>query len=69
LSEDDVRSVRVPTLLVGGGRSPAVLRRLTDRLEQLLPNAERIEIAGVSHGLQEEDSRAFNAAVLGSSTA
>jgi pimeloyl-ACP methyl ester carboxylesterase len=56
---------RPSTLLVGGERSPAVLHRLTDRLQELLPNAERIEIAGVSHGLQEEDAGSVNEAILG----
>ena len=50
LSDDDVRGVAAPTLLMTGERSPAYLLRLTDRLQQLLPNAERVEITGASHG-------------------
>ena len=65
LSEDDVRGVRAPTLLMTGDRSPAVLLRLTERLEALLPNAERIEIADASHAMQEEKPSAVNAAILG----
>jgi pimeloyl-ACP methyl ester carboxylesterase len=65
LSEDDVRGVRAPTLLMTGDRSPAVLLRLTERLEQLLPNAERIEIVDASHAMQEEKPTAVNAAILG----
>jgi pimeloyl-ACP methyl ester carboxylesterase len=65
LSEDDVRGVRVPTLLMTGDRSPAFLLRLTERLEALLPNAERIEIADASHAMQEEKPSAVNAAILG----
>jgi pimeloyl-ACP methyl ester carboxylesterase len=65
LSEDDVRSVRAPTLLMTGDRSPAVLLRLTERLEALLPNAERIEIVDASHAMQEEKPSAVNAAILG----
>jgi pimeloyl-ACP methyl ester carboxylesterase len=52
LSDDDVRGVAAPTLLMTGERSPAYLLRLTDRLQQLLPNAERVEIAGASHAMQ-----------------
>ena len=65
LSEDDVRGVRVPTLLMTGDRSPAFLLRLTERLEELLPNAERIEIVDASHAMQEEKPSAVNAAILG----
>ena len=65
LSEDDVRGVRVPTLLMTGDRSPALLLRLTERLEELLPNAERIEIVDASHAMQEEQPTAVNAAILG----
>jgi pimeloyl-ACP methyl ester carboxylesterase len=65
LSEDDVRGVRVPTLLMTGDRSPGFLLRLTERLEALLPNAERIEIADASHAMQEEKPSAVNAAILG----
>jgi hypothetical protein len=45
LNGDDVRGVATPTLLMTGERSPAYPLRLTDRLQQLLPNTERAEIA------------------------
>jgi pimeloyl-ACP methyl ester carboxylesterase len=64
LSEDDVRGVRVPTLLMTGDRSPAFLLRLTERLDELLPNAERIEIVDASHAMQEEKPSAVNAAII-----
>jgi non-heme chloroperoxidase len=65
LSDEDVRGVAAPTLLITGERSPAYLLRLTDRLQQLLPNAERVEIAGASHGMTEEEPGAVNEAILG----
>jgi pimeloyl-ACP methyl ester carboxylesterase len=65
LSEDDVRSVKIPTLLMTGERSPAYLPRLTDRLHQLLPDVERVEIAAASHIMSEENPRAVNEAILG----
>jgi pimeloyl-ACP methyl ester carboxylesterase len=60
-----VRSVQVPTLLMTGERSPAVLLRLTDRVQQLLPSAERVEIAPASHAMSEENPDAVNDAILG----
>lgn len=37
-----VMAARVPTLLVTGKRSPRLLNRLTDRLQELLPHTTRI---------------------------
>jgi pimeloyl-ACP methyl ester carboxylesterase len=65
LDEEDVRGIRVPTLLMTGERSPALLLRLTEHLQRLLPNAERVDIAGASHAMQEENPGAVNEAILG----
>jgi pimeloyl-ACP methyl ester carboxylesterase len=65
LSDDAVRSVAVPTLLITGARSPAFLLRLTDRLQQLLPNVERVDIPRASHAMTEENAGATNEAILG----
>ena len=65
LSEADIRRIRIPTLLVTGERSPAILRRtLTDKLESLLQDVERVEIPLASHLMHEENPEAFNRAVL-----
>lgn len=64
LSDDEVRRVQAPTLLMTGAQSPAYLPRLTDRLQQLLPNAERVEIAAASHLMNEENHAAANEAIL-----
>lgn len=64
LAPGDVRGVRVPTLLMCGERSPKVLHRLVDRLGELLPDVERVEIAGASHRMHEEDPAAVNRAIL-----
>ena len=65
LSEEEVRRVVTPTLLMTGEHSPAFPLVLTDRLQQLLPNAERIEIPGASHAMTEENAGAVNEAILG----
>ena len=65
LSKDDVRSVATPTLLMTGERSPAYPLRLTDHLQQLLPNTERVEIAAASHLMHEENAATVNEAILG----
>ncbi len=64
LADDDVRGVEVPTLLLTGERSPAALRRLTDRLHELLPDSQRVEVAAASHRMHEENPDAVNEAIL-----
>ncbi|GLF95857.1 alpha/beta fold hydrolase [Streptomyces yaizuensis] len=59
-----VRRLRTPTLLVTGLHSAPVLHRLVDRLEELLPDTERVEIVRGSHLMHEEDPAALNGAVL-----
>jgi len=65
LDDDDVRGIRVPTLLLTGERSPAFLLRLTDRLEELLPRVERSEIPDASHAMHQENAPAVNEAIVG----
>ncbi len=61
--EDDARSIRVPTLLVSGTQTPAPLTAVTDRLQELLPNVSRLNIAGASHNMFHSHPAEFNAGV------
>jgi pimeloyl-ACP methyl ester carboxylesterase len=65
LADAEVQGVNIPVLLVTGDRSPAVFSHLTDRLEELLPIAERTEIPDASHIMFEENASSFNEAILG----
>jgi pimeloyl-ACP methyl ester carboxylesterase len=64
LDDDKLRRIQIPALLINGQHSPSLFHRLMDRLEQLLPRAGRIEIPGASHIVHEDNSTAYNAAVL-----
>lgn len=64
LADNDLRGVRMPALLVNGQHSPGWLIRLTDRLEELLPNVERVEIPAASHLMHEDNAAAVNQAIL-----
>jgi pimeloyl-ACP methyl ester carboxylesterase len=64
LSDDDLRAVKAPVLLLSGEESPAFFRRLTDYLEQHLPNVERIDIPASSHVMQADAPEAVNGAIL-----
>lgn len=61
--EDQARSIRVPTLLVSGTETSAPLTAVTDRLEELLPDVSRLNIAGASHNMFNSHPAEFNAGV------
>jgi len=63
LADDDVRAVTKPTLLVVGSESPPLFRCIIDRLEELLPNAERVVIGDASHAMQEDRPVAWTQAM------
>jgi pimeloyl-ACP methyl ester carboxylesterase len=63
LIDSELRGMTVPTLLVGAEHSPALFHRLLDRLEELLPSTERVEIRGASHIMHEDQPAAYAAAV------
>ena len=63
LDDDALRGIRTPTLLVTGASSPRAFHRLADRVEELMPRTERVEIPGASHLMHEDNAAAFNAAV------
>jgi len=60
----DARAVRVPTLLVSGAESPAHIKAVTDRLAKLMPDADRLIIAGATHNMFTSPPAEFNAGVL-----
>jgi pimeloyl-ACP methyl ester carboxylesterase len=64
LSDDDVRSVQAPTLLMTGEHSTAAFLRLADRLQQLLPSVERIEVPASGHAMTEQNPRFVNESLL-----
>lgn len=64
-SEDDARQIDSPTLLLTGENSAPFLHRITDRLQHSMPQVERVDIREASHLVYEDDSAAFNSAVLG----
>ncbi len=67
--DDDIRGIQAPALLVTGELTPPpildVVLPLTDRLEALLPIAERVEIPDASHVMHEENALAVNEAIVG----
>ncbi len=63
-SASDARTIKVPTLLVSGGDSPAHLKAVIDRLQKLVPDADRLTIAGATHNMFHSHPAEFNAGVL-----
>jgi pimeloyl-ACP methyl ester carboxylesterase len=53
----DFRSVRIPVLLLGGGKSPVFFRTILDALERTLPRASRKVFAALGHDGPEDDGK------------
>lgn len=47
---EDYKAVTIPTLLLGGSKSQTYLKNALNALEMILPNATRVELAGLNHG-------------------
>jgi pimeloyl-ACP methyl ester carboxylesterase len=63
LDQMAIRMLSVPTLLISASDSPPLFGYLLDRLEELIPNTDRIVISGASHIMHEDQPERFNAAV------
>ncbi|KAA0081014.1 alpha/beta fold hydrolase [Trinickia soli] len=58
---EDAWSLRCPTLLIDGEKSPDLFRRNVNMLEGWVPDVRRQTIRGASHGMNLAHPRAFNA--------
>jgi pimeloyl-ACP methyl ester carboxylesterase len=64
LDQEELRHVTVPTLLLSGEQSPPLMRLLVDRLHELLPCAERVDIPDASHDAHVDNPDAVTSAIL-----
>lgn len=64
LDAKKVRNVQIPTLLITAQHSHRMFHNLADRLEELLPNTEHIEIKNASHIMHEDNVADYNKTVL-----
>ena len=64
LDPNRVRSIITPVLLITGEKSVSLFHCIIDRLQELLPHAERGEIEGASHMMHEDNAPAYNRLVL-----
>jgi len=64
ISEGEVRSIRVPALVVTGAQSPTWLRRLARLLDTLLPDSRCLEVPSATHFMHLQNPAALNAGLL-----
>lgn len=62
--ENAARALRLPTLLIRGGRSRIVSEQGTREFLEMVPHAEFVDIAGAHHMVAGDANTAFNDAVL-----
>jgi len=63
--EQAARAIRIPTLLVRGGRSRIVSEESVREFREMVPHAEYVDIAGAHHMVAGDANDAFNDAVFG----
>jgi pimeloyl-ACP methyl ester carboxylesterase len=61
---DAARNVTIPTLLVRGRMSDIVSDESVRELQELIPHAEVVDVAGAGHMVAGDMNDAFNAAVV-----
>lgn len=62
--EQSARTIRIPTLLIRGGRSEIVSKQSVSEFLELVPHAEFIDIADAHHMVAGDANDAFNDGVL-----
>lgn len=65
LTDEEAARVTCPTLLVGGGESPAWFPEMLSRLERVLPAATRVQVAGAGHTVALSRAGVVAEAVVG----
>jgi len=63
-SDEQLRSIKVPTWIVDGGRDELIKREDTDRMARLIPGAGELILPNVSHFAHLQDPKQFNEALL-----
>ena len=63
-TKDQLRSIRVPTIIADGDHDEAIKRQQTEEMAALIPNAGLLIQPGVSHFSMLQDPQQFNANVL-----
>ena len=60
INTDKLKRVKFPVLIVTGELSPKVFSNLSDRIEELISDVERIKISNSSHIMHEDNFEEYN---------
>jgi len=61
---DEIKTLKMPVLLIKGDRSPEILTVIIDELDSCIVNNELVTLPNSSHGLEYENPIEFNKIVL-----
>jgi pimeloyl-ACP methyl ester carboxylesterase len=61
---DEIKTLKMPVLLIKGDRSPEILTVIIDELDSCIANNELVTLPNSSHGLEYENPIEFNRMVL-----
>jgi pimeloyl-ACP methyl ester carboxylesterase len=65
LSREDVKRIKAPVLMIGGGQTMNILKFVDSELEPLLANGKRLVIPNATHDMWNEQPEVCRQAVLG----
>jgi pimeloyl-ACP methyl ester carboxylesterase len=61
---DEIKTLKIPVLLIKGDRSPEILTVIIDELDSCIDNNELVTLPNSSHGLEFQNPIEFNKIVL-----
>ncbi len=61
---DEIKTLKMPVLLIKGDKSPEILTLIIDELDSCIANNELVTLPNSSHGLEYENPIEFNRIVL-----
>ena len=61
---DEIKTLKMPVLLIKGDASPEILTVIIDELDSCIANNELVTLPNSSHGLEYENPKEFNRMVL-----
>ncbi len=64
IEEESIRKLQTPVLLVTGSKSIRLFQLITNHLQKLLPNTEKVVINNATHLVHEDNPEEFNKAAI-----
>ena len=64
IDPNQLKTIKIPVLLVNGQLSPKVFSNLSDKIEELISGVKRVTISNSSHLMHEDNSEEYNSKIV-----